>query len=388
MDFFLKISSRSFKDVFQYNSKKFQPKTKKMKLLFSVLILIFNLIVNVNCAHHICLLGLSGTKSNMITISRDIILNIRKIDSYAKFTILTRDLERGNKSYSDLSNVNIVYGSMLNISDIKLACSNSDIGIFTSPTHPTLDRIEISKIVLNGFEEAGIKYFVYTPGSLNVQNSYHNTQELYKFLRHQVLYFRFKDYAIISTGGWMELYFPQDTLALLSTLPVFLGINLPFQHQYSSMRDIGPVTALVLYRVLFRGQYHISTHKREFEIYDSQAYSAEQITHLLSTICQKQIYNFGQYFPYIFSTLQPVFKFLKHDRLTYLSELFSHYLSHPYTAVPTHGYYDTITVLGYTPTTVRQYFEHHLLGTKIERKVSKIEKKANEIRKNGKKDEL
>lgn len=353
-----------------------------------IILLSFNFIKKVKSAHHICFLGLSGTKSNMISISRDMITNINKIDSYTKFTILTRDIQRGNESYSNLPNVNIIQGSMLNISDIKTACSNADVGIFTAPTHSTLNRLEISKIVLNGFEQAGVSYFVYAPGSLNVQNSFHNSKELYKYLREQIFYYRFKDYAVISTGGWMELYFPQSTLSLLKSLPIFFGINLPHSHQYSSMKDIGPVTALVLYRVIFPGQYHISTHKREFEIYDSQTYSSLQITQLLSKICQKQIFNFGQYFPHLLSNFLPFFQFIKNDRLIYLSELFTHYLTKPYIATPTNGYYDTITVLGYTPTTVRQYFEHHLLGYKIKRTISNIEKKSNEIRRNGKKDEL
>ena len=356
--------------------------------MFSFLFFLLNQILVVNSAHHACVLGLSGSQSTISSVSRDIIQNIHKIDPYTKFTILTRDIEGGNQTYSDLPRVNVVYGSMLNTSDIKLACSTADIGIYHSPTHPSLSRLEISKIVLNGFEEAGVKYFVYTPGGLIVESSFHHSKEHYKYLRQQVLHFRFKDYAIISAGAWMELFFPIDTLSLLSYLPFFLGTNLPHQHQYSSIRDVGPVTALVLYRVLLTGQYQVSTHKREFEIYDSQSFSSEQITYLLSTICQKQIFNIGQYFPYLLSILHPLFKLLKYDRFVYLSELFTHYLSNPYVASPVNGYYDTITILGYTPTTVRQYLEHYILGKKIERKISNVEKKSNEIRKNAQKDEL
>lgn len=54
--------------------------------------------------HHICLLGLTGLKSNTIFISHDIIQSISKIDKTASFTILTRDLMKGNQSFISFCN--------------------------------------------------------------------------------------------------------------------------------------------------------------------------------------------------------------------------------------------------------------------------------------------
>jgi hypothetical protein len=330
---------------------------------------------------HVCILGLSGTTSNTVMISRGMIRSISKIDSYVDFNILTRNLQKGNQRYSHLDGVSITQGSMLNISDIQTACKDADAAIFTVPISTQFTRMEMIEMVLTGLELAHVKYFLYFSGSLALPNSYHNTEKIHQYLHKQVMEYRFKDYAIISTGGWMELYFSKEALSLLSIIPVFFGISFPSPHPYTSMADIGPVTALVLYKIIFPGRYKVSTHHRLFEIYDPQPYSSTKLTLLLSSITQsKTILNAGASIPYLLSNLSPVFQFFHLDRLTYLSSLFGHYLTHQNTPVSSKGYINTVGILGFTPTTVEQYFRGALLGEERIPKISSTQAKANEIR--------
>jgi hypothetical protein len=332
--------------------------------------------------HHVCLLGLSGTTSKTIMISRGMIESISKIDSYVTFNVLTRHLQRGNQSYSHLNGVSITHGSMFNLTDIQSACQDADVAIFTVPISNQFTRLEMIEIILTGLELAHVKYFIYCSGSLDIPNSYHHVDELHQYLHKQVMEYRFKDYAMISTGGWMELYFSKDTVSFLSTLPIFFGISFPSPHPYTSMTDIGPVTALVLYKIIYPGRYKVSTHHRVFEIYDPQPYSSSKLALLLSSITQrKMIINAGAGIPYLLSTLSPVFQFLHLERLTYLSSLFGHYLSHQNTPVNSKGYLHTVGILGYTPTTVDQYFRGILLGEVKVQKISGTQAKANQIRK-------
>lgn len=180
----------------------------------------------------------------------------------------------------------------------------------------------------------------------------------------------------------MELYFSRDTVSFLSFLPVFFGITFPSPHPYTSMADIGPVTALVLFKIIYPGRYKVSTHHRVFEIYDPQPYSSSKLSLLLSSITQrKMIINAGAGIPYLLSSLSPLFQFFHLERLSYLSSLFSHYLSHRNTPLNSKGYLHTVGILGYTPTTVDEYFRGILLGEAKVQKVSGAQLKANEIRK-------
>jgi hypothetical protein len=344
--------------------------------------------------HHACLLGLSGTTSNTILISRGIIQSIQKINPKMSFTILTRDLLKANHSYQNMNHVTFFHGSMLNITDIQAACAHSDLAIFTSPTHPHLSHLDISTTILDGLELAHVKYFIYLSGSLSSPNSFHPNTLLSSFLHDQVMNYRFKDYALLSTGGWMELYWPRETISLLKYLPIFFGLSFPFPHHYTSMRDIGPVTALILFKIIYPGQYQVSTFVREFDLYDPQPYSSTSLTHLLSSSITRQstLFNAGVWIPSLIATLSPVWRFIHHERLTYLSSLFQHYLSPSSstsatgggtTLVSGKGLVNTMSLLGFAPTTVEEYFQGVFSGEEKMTKVTKIsgaQARANEIR--------
>jgi hypothetical protein len=341
--------------------------------------------------HAACLLGLSGAASKTAFISRGIIQSIQKIDPKMSFTILTRNPLQANHSYQNLNQITFYEGSMLNITAIQNACSHADLAIFTSPFHPHLSHLDIATTVLNGLELAHVKYFIYLSGSVNYPNSVSRQEsraDLSSFLHEQVMSYRFDDYALISTGQWMELSWPSETITLLSYLPIFFGLSFPSPHHYTSIRDIGPVTALALYKIVYPGQYKVSTFIREFDLYDPQPYTSSRLSHLLTSVITPGtfLWNIGAWIPSVMAALSPVFQLIHHDRLTHLSSLFEQSLSSSREteteSVTGRGLINTMSLLGFTPTTAEEYLRGVFSGEKgtVASKISGAQARANEIR--------
>ena len=321
----------------------------------------------------LCLLGLTGTKKGSETgrIGADALRELARLAPEETLTasiLSRRGKETVDLSYSDLTGVNIeaVQGSIFNPDDVAKACQDAKIAIFSSPYGTDTSgqaETESIKQILEGLETAKVPNLLLTCAQVLTSTSDDGPMMFDREIKDLVVSqvsaqdSAFRDYAIIQTGSWTDTAFDRS-IDMIKNMGIFIGNGIPKPLCYTSQDDIGVVTGRVAAQML--GEGPIPHH--EFDLYDPKMYTGDEILAIASDVADKELWGISSFLYRFVAALQPVFVWFGNGRGVHLSKLFKHLLKYGY--VPDEpsaaANQKAVLDLGFTPTTLREYFEKKL----------------------------
>ena len=328
----------------------------------------------------ICLLGMTGTNpaSGTGNIGRaamsEMVSLLMNSDKSARIEISVlsrRGGETVDPFYADVASTQVqvkaVQGSIFEPLDVAKTCTDAKLALFVAPTGNDISgesEVESIRRILQGLRSANVPKLLMTCGQAwsstgnagPMKFDYQLQDVMVKQVAEEAS--PFQDYAIVQTASWMETFF-ENSFDGIKAMGIFIGCAMPKPICFTKKSDIGIVTGKVA-ALLLQANDTIPHH--EYDLYDPIPYTDREILAMASEITGKELWGIGKTMYAFVAKLRPVFEFFGSGNGTHLAKIFAYLLEYGY--VPdgpsASENQKAVLELGFTPTSLRTYFEEEL----------------------------